>query len=85
METTLKEIDLLLNNRSLTFVYENQGNEVLTLNHLIHRCPTNITSSYQSDISDKIVKNVYVHEKNSTEYLLSLKHNYYCNDRNIIH
>lgn len=45
METTIKEFELPLNNRSLAFAYENSGDEVLTPNYLTHRFWTNITSS----------------------------------------
>ena len=35
-ETVLREIELTLNNRPLTFTYEIPGDEILTPSHLIH-------------------------------------------------
>ena len=49
LETVLREKELTLNNRPLTFTYEVPGDEVLTLSHLIHGCRINTISMNQSE------------------------------------
>lgn len=71
--TILKEIEVVINNRPLTFLYDEPGVEVLTTNHLLFRRKLN-TQAYTIEESVDISKNLrYFWESWYNEYLLNLR------------
>ena len=61
LETVLREIELTLINRPLTFIYEILGDEVLTPSHLIHGRRINTISINQSEEEHTHFEDIFIH------------------------
>ena len=88
LQTLLAEIQTLLNNRPLTFLYDEPAEEVLTPNHLLFGRKINLeniskSSSFNKEDLNKCsqhLHNLLEHFKNRwrTEYLTELRENQNC-------
>nr|XP_047140933.1 uncharacterized protein LOC101236808 [Hydra vulgaris] len=70
IRTLLSEIEMVLNNRPLTYLYNNQGDEALTPNHLVFghklRCKTCLS------VCDEIEQDKQIQDKNCKRQLWKL-------------
>ena len=85
LETVLREIELTLNNRPLTFTYEIPGDEVLTPSHLTHGRRINTISMNQSEEEHTHFEDRFIHlskilvdfrNRWNKEYLLQLREHF---------
>ena len=70
LQTILYEIDIILNNRPLTFTYENPNDPVLTHNHLIfgRRLNLQVTDSKEEETAN--ICSSYKHIQNLSEHFI---------------
>ena len=67
VRTLLSEIEMVLNNRPLTYLYNNQGDEALTPNNLVFGHKLHFETSLSS--GDKIEQDVYIRNSMLTNTL----------------